>query len=205
MCKDMSPLEKAIQFHGHICPGLLMGVRAAEIALDYLQVDSDQDEELGAIVESDSCGVDAVQAILGCTFGKGNLYFKDYGKMVYTVFSRQNGRAIRIAQNFDALEHPVMERFRELKGREILDPQEEIELEDVLAQVFEWIMSQPPEGLFHWREVELPQLDKARRQKSVQCQSCGEGVMQTHAVLTEEGLLCPECHLNWRGDNDVRG
>ncbi|HQA07047.1 MAG TPA: FmdE family protein [Syntrophomonadaceae bacterium] len=205
MCKDMSPLEKAIQFHGHICPGLLMGVRAAEIALNYLQFDSDQDEELGAIVESDTCGVDAIQAILGCTFGKGNLYFKDYGKMVYTVFNRQNGRAIRIAQKYDALEHPIMERYRHLKGRELLAPEEEIELEDVLAQVFEWIMSQPTERLFHWREVEMPQLNKARILKSIQCHNCGEGVMQTHAILTEEGLLCPECHLNWRGDNHVRG
>lgn len=205
MCKDMSPLEKAIQFHGHICPGLLLGVRAAEMALEYLQVEPDLDDSLGAVVETDSCGVDAIQAILGCTFGKGNLYFRDYGKMVYTVFSRQNGRAIRIAQKFDALDHPLMQRFRELRGREVLDPQEEVEMEDVLAQVFEWIMSQPMERLFNWREVELPQLDKARIHKSVQCQKCGEGVMQTHAVLTEEGLLCPECHLYWRGDNDVRG
>lgn len=200
----MSPLEKAIQFHGHICPGLLMGVRAAEIALNYLGVDPDEEGELGAIVENDSCGVDAVQAILGCTFGKGNLYFKDYGKMVYTVFSRSNGRAIRIAQKFDALNHPVMERYRELKSRKLLDSQEEIELEDVLAQVFEWIMSQPADQLFDWREVELPQLDKAKVSKSIQCQNCGEGVMQTHAILTEEGLLCPECHLYWRGDNLVR-
>ncbi|HOQ09946.1 MAG TPA: FmdE family protein [Syntrophomonadaceae bacterium] len=205
MCKDMSPLEKAIQFHGHICPGLLLGVRAAEMALDYLQIDSDQYDEVGAIVENDTCGADAIQAILGCTFGKGNLYFKDYGKMVYTVFNRQNGRAIRIAQNFDALEHPVVERYRELKGRDFLDPQEEMELEDALAQVFELIMSQPLEQLFHWREVEMPQIGKARTTKNVQCRNCGEGVMQTHAVLTEEGLLCPECHLNWRGENYVRG
>ena len=89
MCKDMSPLEKAIQFHGHICPGLLMGVRAAELALEYLQVDLDQDDDLAAIVETNFCGVDAIQAILGCTFGKGNLYFRDYGNIVSTIFSRK--------------------------------------------------------------------------------------------------------------------
>jgi len=107
-------------------------------------------------VENDTCGADAIQAILGCTFGKGNLYFKDYGKMVYTVFNRQNGRAIRIAQNFDALEHPVVERYRELKGRDFLDPQEEMELEDALAQVFELIMSQPWNSFFTGGKLKCP-------------------------------------------------
>jgi len=61
MCKNMPPLELAIQFHGHICPGLLMGVRVAEFAQQYLDVSPDQDEELLAVVETNSCGVDAIQ------------------------------------------------------------------------------------------------------------------------------------------------
>ncbi len=75
MCKNMPPLELAIQFHGHICPGLLIGVRAAEFAQKHLDVSQDYDEELVAIVETDSCGVDAIQAILGCTFGNSVYIF----------------------------------------------------------------------------------------------------------------------------------
>ena len=37
------------------------------------------DEEIVAIVENDACGVDALQCVTGCTFGKGNLIFRDYG------------------------------------------------------------------------------------------------------------------------------
>lgn len=196
MCKDMPPLEMAIQFHGHICPGLLMGVRAAEFALTYLEAEPDQDEELGAIVETDSCGVDAIQAILGCTFGKGNLYFRDYGKSVYTIFSRQKNRAVRIAQNFGALDNPIMDRFRNLRTLDQLSAEQEAEKEIALAEVFEWIMSQPLEKLFHWREVEVPALEKAQIHRSVQCQLCQEGVMQTRAVLTDQGLLCPDCRLS---------
>ena len=113
----MSPLELAIQFHGHICPGLLMGVRAAQLAMDQLSLERDRDEDLVAIVETDSCGVDALQAILGCTFGKGNLIFKDYGKAVYTVIDRSSGRALRIAQLRRASGGTAGQRYRELKGR----------------------------------------------------------------------------------------
>ena len=41
-----------------------------------------------AVVETNPAGC-AIQAILGCTFGKGNLVFKDYGKNVYTIASRK--------------------------------------------------------------------------------------------------------------------
>jgi len=56
-----------------------------------------EDEELVAIVENNSCAVDAVQVMTGCTFGKGNLIFKDYGKQVYTFIKRPSGKSLRIS------------------------------------------------------------------------------------------------------------
>ena len=38
------------------------------------------DEEIVAVVETDMCGVDAIQFLTGCTFGKGNLIHRDWGK-----------------------------------------------------------------------------------------------------------------------------
>ena len=82
-------LKPVIDFHGHFCPGVLIGWRASKLALKLLGVGRDRDEELVAITENDACGVDAVQYVLGCTFGKGNLVFRDYGKQAFTVFRRQ--------------------------------------------------------------------------------------------------------------------
>jgi len=86
-----------VVFHGHSCPGLALGYRAAMAALEELSLKHSEDEEIVCIVENDSCAVDAVQVITGCTFGKGNLIFKDYGKQVYTFIDRKAGRAIRIS------------------------------------------------------------------------------------------------------------
>jgi len=55
-----------------------------------------EDEELVAITENNACGVDALQYISGCTFGKGNLIFKDYGKQAYTLYSRKTGQGVRV-------------------------------------------------------------------------------------------------------------
>ncbi|NLZ28705.1 MAG: formylmethanofuran dehydrogenase, partial [Firmicutes bacterium] len=84
MTYDQDLWEKAVAFHGHECIGLARGFRVAEAALKQLEADRDIDEEILAIVENDSCAVDAIQFITGCTLGKGNLIFHDHGKPVYT-------------------------------------------------------------------------------------------------------------------------
>lgn len=203
MCKDMPPLELAIQFHGHICPGLLMGVRAAEFARQHLGVGPDQDEELVAIVETDSCGVDAIQAILGCTFGKGNLIFRDYGKNVYTIVSREQGRAVRIAQKYQSLQGPASERFRELAVKGNLTETEISEKEQLIGILFEKIMTMPFTDLFNWREVSLDLPPRAKIHSTVLCAGCGEGVMQTRAEKTETGWLCPACRREKGGQASV--
>src|SRR3990172_4604312 len=92
----MKSLSDVADFHGHVCPGLALGFRVSKLALNELGGRS-KDEELVAMVENDSCAVDAVQVMTGCTFGKGNLIFRDYGKQVYTFIKRPSGKSIRIS------------------------------------------------------------------------------------------------------------
>lgn len=192
MCKNLPPLEQAIQFHGHICPGLLIGVRAAEFAQQHLGVGVDEDEQLIAIVENDNCSVDAIQAILSCTFGKGNLVFRDYGKNVWTIGSRQSGKAVRIAQKFNALQGIEYKRFGELATR-VLNEDEAAEKEMLIGVLFEKVMSMPVEELFAWQDLQLDFPPRARIVSTLQCASCGEGVMETRATKTGRGMLCPDC------------
>ena len=85
------------RFRGHICPGLVVGCRAARIGLDWLKERRAAGEELVALVETDACGADAVQVLTGCTFGKGNFFFKDYGKQTFILAARKSNRGVRIA------------------------------------------------------------------------------------------------------------
>src|SRR5512147_2685158 len=109
-------LRNAIQFHGHLCPGLALGYRVAKAALRELGADRPQDEELVAVVENDSCAADAIQFITGATFGKGNLIFRDYGKHVYTFFNRRTNHGVRISEDYRRFDNDS--RFPELKKRQ---------------------------------------------------------------------------------------
>jgi len=64
-------IKQTIAFHGHSCPGLAIGIRAAELARDRLGTPDQSD--LVAVAETDMCGLDAIQFLTGCTYGKGNL------------------------------------------------------------------------------------------------------------------------------------
>ena len=72
--------EKCIEFHGHSCGGLMIGYKAALYVKELMQIDFSKDEELVCVTENDACGVDAIQVILGCSIGKGNLLFRMRGK-----------------------------------------------------------------------------------------------------------------------------
>lgn len=90
--------REAVAFHGHECPGLAIGFKAVEAAIGELGLDAARlpvlDEELVCITENDACGVDAIQCLLGCTYGKSNLIPRLRGKMAFTFYVREpaNGR-----------------------------------------------------------------------------------------------------------------
>jgi formylmethanofuran dehydrogenase subunit E len=49
------------------------------------------------VVENDTCAVDALQVVTGCTMGKGNLIFHDYGKQAYIFIERKSGDGVRVS------------------------------------------------------------------------------------------------------------
>ncbi|HAA05617.1 MAG TPA: formylmethanofuran dehydrogenase [Syntrophobacteraceae bacterium] len=167
-------LADVVRFHGHMCPGLAIGYRAARIIMERLGSFRAEDEELVAIVENDSCSVDAVQWITGCTFGKGNFVFRDYGKQVFTVALRPSGRALRVA----------------LKRREfrIGEPPHE----DREARI-QWLLTAPEDLLFHVEEIHLTLPDVAQIRDSSVCDRCGEESMVTRVVHAGPRTLCIPC------------
>lgn len=171
MCSEVSAWEKAVDFHGHACPGLAIGFRAAEAALNAMGDQRDIDEELVAIVENDSCAVDAIQSVLSCTVGKGNMIFNNYGKQVFTVGSRKTGKAVRVALKFGGLDKPAGSK------------------EEKMNQILEI----PINELFDIKETNLALPSKAMVFQAVQCVICGEGVMESKARIKEGKIVCPAC------------
>jgi formylmethanofuran dehydrogenase subunit E len=186
-------LDRVVEFHGHLCPGLAMGVQAARIALREIGPHS-KDEEVVAVVETDMCGVDGIQFLTGCTFGKGNLIHHDYGKNAYTFYRRSDGRAIRVAGRPDAFapepEHQAL--FAKVRSGEATeaDNTRYFELHEARSHA---LLALDPDELFTVTEVHGDPPSKARVHGSVPCARCAETVMETRIRRLRGDDLCQPC------------
>jgi formylmethanofuran dehydrogenase subunit E len=161
-----------IKFHGHECPGLAMGYRMAKAGMEALKAIRSEDEEIVAIVENDACGVDALQCVTGCTFGKGNLIFHDYGKQVYTLYSRGTGEGIRVSFHGKGMPENL---GNNMKAR------------------LEHLLKAPESDIMTITRVKIDEPEPARIHASVICEKCGERVMETRVHVKEGKKLCIPC------------
>ena len=164
--------EKVTDFHGHSCPGIAIGYRMAKAAMNFLADSRARDEEIVAIVENDACGVDAVQFLTGCTFGKGNFIFKDYGKQVYTFYSRNTGKGVRVAYKVDSVPESVKKDRQEVINR---------------------ILSADEEDIVDIKEVTIKEPEPAQLYSTVKCEFCGELVMETRTEQIDGKYACIPC------------
>jgi len=181
--------KKAAEFHGHVCPGLAMGYRVARYVKAHYP--RSEDEELVCIAENKSCSVDAVQYLLGCTAGKGNLIVIDNGKQAFTFYSRNQGKALRIYFKGDVF--AGMDGLRQKMAAGNLTPAEKKEMEGMRSRIMEQILASRDEDLLDVREAEIPAPDKARIYPSLVCQECGERFMEIMGRTAEGKVLCKGC------------
>lgn len=184
-------LRDAIQFHGHLCPGLALGYRVAKAALRELGAVRPQDEELVAVVENDSCAADAVQFITGCTFGKGNLIFRDYGKHVYTFHNRRTGKGIRISEDYRGFEGDS--RYPALKKRQDAGEDVAREMQEYKMQKAGAILTADEKEIMTIASVTTLPPEEAKIRASVRCASCGEKFMESRGRVKNGVIVCIPC------------
>ncbi len=191
---DQATVERIVEFHGHMCPGLAMGIRAAEIALDQVGAHA-ADEEVVAIVETDMCGVDAIQYLTGCTFGKGNLIHLDHGKNAYTFSRRSDNHSIRVRTKPGGWGPPEPEwegLFAAVRAG-TATPAEKERFSTLHRARAERILAAPVEELYDVAKVDAEIPPRARIHASIPCADCGEGTMETRVRLHGGRMLCPPC------------
>lgn len=164
--------EKCAQFHGHVCPGLTIGYKAALYAVKLLNLTFSQDEDVVCITENDACGVDAIQVILGCSVGKGNLLFHMTGKQAFSIYERNTGKSVRLVLN------PIPEEM----SRE---------------ERYQYLHSKQPEALFAVKEAVIPLPERARIFDSYVCDGCGEITGANWIHLQNGKHLCPDCYAHY--------
>ena len=164
--------DKCIDFHGHECGGLLIGFKASLYAIALLGIEFSEDEQLVCISENDACGVDAIQVVLGCSIGKGNLLIHLKGKQAYSFYNRATGQSVRL----------VLRDFSRKEGASKLDYMKDV----------------APEELFDVKEVKDTLPENARIFASYPCSVCGETTAEHMLRLSGDQKICPDCYTPYK-------
>lgn len=162
--------QRAVDFHGHACPGLAIGCRMVFEAAAHLGLGgSSADEEIVCVTESDACCVDAAQAILSCTLGKGNLLLKLRGKAAMSFYSRSSGKGCRVAWNGTG--------------------------DDTLSKTDKISLLLSPEGgsLFAVQTLDTSPPGEALLSKTICCAGCGERTSEAMLRPYQGSLYCLDC------------
>lgn len=166
--KKIELWEKAADFHGHVCRGLTIGYKAALYAIELLDINFSEDEEIVCISENDACGVDAIQTILGCSIGKGNLLFHMTGKQAFSFYDRKSGKSIRL----------VLKNFDENLSRE---------------EAFDFYQGLEAKDMFDLGNTKIFLPEKARIFDSITCETCGEKTSENYIRIQDNKKVCVDC------------
>ncbi|AET66186.1 formylmethanofuran dehydrogenase subunit E [Desulfosporosinus orientis DSM 765] len=172
MCREKTPWERVAEFHGHECPGLAIGFKACEAAIRKMGIRFSADEEIVCVTENDACGVDAIQVLTGCTFGKGNLLYKGTGKIAYSFFNRSNGEKLRM----------VIKPLNDTMDRQ---------------QRQDYILSSPIDELFNFSEPTFDLPEKAKIFTTIICEHCGEGAPEHKIRINDGKKVCLDCFKDY--------
>lgn len=168
----MKTWKDCVAFHGHECGGLTIGYKASLYAIELLKLDFSADEQVVCISENDACGVDAVQVMLGCSIGKGNLLFHMRGKQAFSFYNRKTGASARL----------------------VLKPKPEGMTRE---ESFAYYQACKPEEMFDVKDTTIQLPEKARLFDSYVCDCCGETTGANWIRLAGDKKLCLDCYESY--------
>ena len=160
--------ERAAAFHGHKCPGLAIGVRAAAEALQLLGIE-ESGHSLYCIAESGACYLDGIQVVFSTSWGNGGLELRERGKCAFIFYDRTTGKSVR------------------LLGKDWPQGLEKAEMIDFLLTV-------PSEQVFDRTAVHFDAPpDSFKRTRAHKCTRCGEECREPFLRVVDGEILCLDC------------
>ncbi|SLM29111.1 putative formylmethanofuran dehydrogenase, subunit E [Desulfamplus magnetovallimortis] len=190
-------IDKTIEFHGHTCPGLAIGIRLSELAMTRLDIHNASAKV--CVAETDMCALDAVQFLTGCSIGKGNLIHRDYGKSGFTFFNRDTGKGFRALfredfRSSDPHKEEVTSLMKKISSNQATEEEKracEAHRKDAIKRV----MNAKLESLFTVSEISEPPVRPAKILQSIECEECREMTMESRIRRFDGRYLCIPCFI----------
>jgi formylmethanofuran dehydrogenase subunit E len=175
-------LQQSSARHSHLCPRQVLGVRMGLAGLAELGLAAPIRKHTALIiVETDGCFADGIEVSTTATIGNRSLRVNDFGKIAATFVNIHSGYAIRISPTLD-----VRQRAQSYASSE---------KNHYTAQLLGYQAMSDSE-LFRFQAVILqPSMNAiiSRPGVRVNCDQCGEEVINDRQVHINNSTLCRSC------------
>ncbi|MCP5256267.1 MAG: formylmethanofuran dehydrogenase [Zoogloeaceae bacterium] len=194
--------EMALAFHGHKCPAMPLGFRAAQAAMHALGVKRAQDKELHVISETGKghaagCFLDGVMSATGCTYGKSNIEKRYYNKMAFTLIDVKAGYSVRVRLKDEFFGNMLNSPFVAQRKQGVAPQDIPAEVTDPLVNK---VMSMPEEIFLETGPKERFEFPRGKGCFDTGlCAKCGERVFVDKLFDSKAGRVCVPCQEKLAG------
>ena len=191
-------LKRIADFHGHLCPDLVLGGKLCE----YIQTLLPADGISAIIAENCTSALDAIQIMLGSTIGNQRLKVIDLGKHNYTVIPKTETGSFRLdLHNQEYGDEDMYKRLSRKMVSNTIVMDEVVNLQMIIDERVRHLLRQPPESLFKVEPIERRQEPSEVPSVYLTCCQCKEQVLDSHAVEYGHEIFCMPCFEVFKSGN----
>ncbi len=187
--------EDVVDFHRHLCLDIAMGYRIAKSAMREMGREASNLKHVVAIVENETCAVDAMQEFTGCTLGKRNLVLTGTGKPVYILLNTKTGNGVRIYckywETFDT--DGSFNKWRKQATSPEASREDQHTFQRELNKRIKEILRAPEDTIFTIKRITMPAPPKVGKYKAEPCDRCGEHTHVGRFIQYDSQKICKDC------------
>ncbi|MGD9162357.1 MAG: formylmethanofuran dehydrogenase subunit E family protein [Desulfobacteraceae bacterium] len=187
-------MKRLVDFHGHICPDLVIGAKLSEYIQQLVAEIGGLNVSISILAQNCTSAIDAIQILLGATFGNQRLQVMDFGKHVYSLVINDTGTSFMFSLKqqkygdeveFDNLEQKIMNSGITLE--------ETVCFQKLMDRRIEKLFSMTTDELFNCEEVEKGQLFYESPSIYLTCSQCAQQVLKNRSVEYRNKIYCISC------------
>ncbi len=189
--------KDVVNFHRHLCLDIAVGYRAAKILVREMGDELKNMKEVVALVGNETCALDAIQEVTGCTFGKRNITLSHIGKPAYILQNTKTGNSVRVyCRYWETFDHTPFRTLRKAVKRADATQEQKETLQKLTEEKIEEILAAPESDLFTIKHITLPPPQKSGKYPAAPCDECGEHVNEALLTVENGKTRCKECAVD---------
>ncbi len=187
-------MKRLVDFHGHLCPDLIIGAKLSEYIQQLVSEASGLNVSISILAQNCTSAIDAIQILLGATFGNQRLQVMDFGKHVYSLVINETGTSFMFSlrpqkygdeYEFDNLEQKIINSGISLE--------EAVRFQKLMDGRIEKLFSMTTDELFDCEEIEKGQLFYEVPSIYITCSHCSHQVLKNRSVEYRNRTYCISC------------